>query len=249
MKTNRLYQDLAWLWPLWGDPDGEYASFCRNLTNLFRKFACREVKTVLNLCCGGGKNVFNLKKEFTVTGLDISPAMLENARVLNPECSFIQADMRDFSLPEKYDAILVDDGIAYMTTEADLLAVFKGAYAHLQPGGVMFVGPDDTTETFSQNDSAVTLANPATKPANIDVVFVENNYDPDPNDTTFDALMIYIIRENGQLRIEQDMHTMGLFPLATWKRLVKEAGFEIHETSYTDKDREYIEFVGVKPLT
>jgi cellulose biosynthesis protein BcsQ len=168
----------------------EYACDCKNLTNLFRKHTRCEVRTLLNLGYDGEKNVFNLKKEFTVTGLDLSPAMLDNARVLNPESRFIEADMRNFFLLEKYDAVLVDDGIAYMATEIDLLAVFKYAYAHLHPGGVMFVGPDYTTETIIQNKSSVTLANPDAKPANIDVVFVENNYDPDPDDIVFDALML-----------------------------------------------------------
>jgi SAM-dependent methyltransferase len=247
METNRLYADLAWLWPLWGDKN-EYAPYCENVTTLIRNHARREVKTLLNLCCGGGKNVYNLKKEFAVTGLDISPAMLENARLLNPECNFIQADMRAFSLPKKYDAVLVDDGISYMITEADLLAVFNCSYAHLQPGGVMFVGPDHTTETFVQNYSEITQAKTKNKPSNIDIVFVENNYDPNPNDTSFDALMIYIIRENGQLRIEQDLHTLGLFPIVTWRRLIKAAGFEIKEASYHEDEKDYIEFVCVKPL-
>ena len=30
-KPPRLYSDLAWLWPTWGDPAGEYASFARHV--------------------------------------------------------------------------------------------------------------------------------------------------------------------------------------------------------------------------
>ena len=243
--SNRLYNELAWLWPLWGEP-GEYAPYCRNVTRIIREHAQREVQTLLNICCGGGKNVFNLKQEFTVTGLDLSPAMLDLARQLNPECRFVQADMRAFSLPEKYDAILVDDGISYITTEAELRLVFERCFAHLEPGGVMFVGPDETRETFLQNRSRVTPA-AANKPSGIDVVFVENNFDPDPNDTVFDALMIYIIRANGKLRIEHDLHRLGLFPLETWLRALPETGFEVHEAGYAEDGRDYIEFVCLKP--
>ena len=35
-----------------------------------------------------------------------------------------------------------------MTTEADLLAVFATARAHLCPGGLLIAAPDDYTETF-----------------------------------------------------------------------------------------------------
>ena len=130
-QANALYRsalgpvcDLAWLWPLWGEPS-EYAPYCAHVTRLIRQYARREVRSLLNLGCGGGKNIFNLRQDFAVTGLDISPAMLDLARRLNPECRFVQADMRTFSLPERFDAILIDDAISYMTTEADLRAVFE----------------------------------------------------------------------------------------------------------------------------
>jgi SAM-dependent methyltransferase len=246
-RTNRLYADLAWLWPLWGDPS-EYAPYCENAVALMRRYARREVRTLLNLCCGGGKNVFNLKKHFTVTGLDLSPAMLENARKLNPDCRFIQADMRHYTLSEKFDAILIDDGIAYMTTEHDLRAVFTNAYRHLNPGGVMFVGPDDTKETFTQNESHLTPAAPSAKPDHLDVVFIENNYDPDPDDTVFEALMVYIIHENGELRIENDLHHLGLFPLDVWRKTIREVGFEIQEAGYTEDGKDYMEFICIKPI-
>ncbi len=244
--TNRLYNDLAWLWPLWGEPDN-YAPYCKNVIGLIRQHAQREVKTLLNVCCGGGKNIYNLKQEFIVTGLDLSPAMLNLAHHLNPECAFVQADMRTFSLPGKFDAILVDDGIAYITSEADLRRVFERCFTHLEPGGVMFVEPDYTKETYLQNESHITPASMKNKPANIDVVFVENYYDPDPSDTVCEGLILYIIREDGELRIEQDFHQLGIFPLETWRRLLPEAGFEVREADYHDDGKDYIEFICVKP--
>lgn len=43
-------------------------------------------------------NVFNLKRQFDVTGIDPSTAMLAQAKELNPECSFVLGDMRTFRL-------------------------------------------------------------------------------------------------------------------------------------------------------
>lgn len=245
-EKHRLYSDLAWLWPLWGGP-GEYAAYCDNAIRLIEAHARRPVRTLLNLGCGGGKNAFNLKGRYAVTGLDLSPAMLDNARRLNPDCSFVRGDMRSFRLPMRFDAVLVEDAICYMTSEADLGSVFQCAYDALEPGGVMLVGPDDTTETFVQNESAVTPAATADKPADLDVVFVENDYDPDPTDSVYDALMIYIIRQNGKLRIEEDLHHLGLFPMETWRRLVREPGFEVREAVYTEEAKEYTEFICIKP--
>jgi SAM-dependent methyltransferase len=78
--TLHLYSDLAWLWPLWGDVDGEYAEWCDLVHRLIHRHARRELHTLLNLGCGGGKNVANLKQHYDVTGVDISSAMLDLAR-------------------------------------------------------------------------------------------------------------------------------------------------------------------------
>jgi trans-aconitate methyltransferase len=88
--TGRLYSDLAWLWPMWGEASVEYARFSAHISELIRRHARRPVSTLLDIGCGGGKNVFNLKKDFRVTGLDLSPEMLAQAGALNPECEFIR---------------------------------------------------------------------------------------------------------------------------------------------------------------
>ncbi|NLE95435.1 MAG: class I SAM-dependent methyltransferase, partial [Dehalococcoidia bacterium] len=223
-NTPRLYHDLSWLWPLWGSPE-EYAGYCSHAMRLIREHARLPVRSLLNIGCGGGKNVFNLKREFKVTGLDISPRMLDLARKLNPECDFVQGDMRTFAPDRRFHAVLLDDAITYMATRADLRAAFAAAWRHLSPGGVMVVTPDATKETFVQNETVATPAVASAKPANVDVVFVENNYDPDPDDDQYEGTMVYLIREDGELRIETDRHILGLFPLQTWRETLAEAGF------------------------
>lgn len=83
-NTRRLYTDLAWLWPMWGHAAEEYAHYCRHVTDLIEHHAEHPAGTLLDIGCGGGKNVFNLKGEFRVTGVDLSPAMLAQAGALNP---------------------------------------------------------------------------------------------------------------------------------------------------------------------
>jgi SAM-dependent methyltransferase len=246
--TNRLYSDLAWLWPLWGSPGGDYAEYCDFIVHLIKQYAHRETHSLLNVGCGGGKNVFNLKRHFTVTGLDLSLAMLDLARDLNPECRFVRGDMRTYALGEQFDTILIDDAVSYMTTAADLRSVFERAYAHLAPGGVMITGPDNTKETFQQNRTRVSYADPAAKPENVDVVFIENDYDPDPGDDTYEGTMIYLIRRDGELCIEHDLHLLGLFSLDLWRELLLDVGFALYRERYTEGVQEYVEFVCVKPI-
>lgn len=53
--TCRLYTDLAWLWPIWGDPAAEYAHYCEHVTRLVRQFGERPVTTLLDIGCGAGR--------------------------------------------------------------------------------------------------------------------------------------------------------------------------------------------------
>jgi SAM-dependent methyltransferase len=245
---NRLYDDLAWLWPLWGDPAGSYADWCDQVTRFIFQYTQIPVFTLLNLGCGGGKNAYNLKRRFEVTGVDLSPAMLDQARQLNPECHFLIGDMRSCSLGEPFDAVLIDDAISYMTTPEDLSAVFRNAYRHLRVGGVMVVMPDLTRETFQQNRTKASIANAQGKPPDIDVVFLENDYDFDPNDDFYDCTIVYIIRESGKMRIETDTHILGLFSMDVWRRTLRQAGFEVHEERYSAEKEDYTPFVCVRRL-
>ena len=244
MNENRLYNDLAWLWPLWGSPSGDYARWCAQVIRLIERYAARPVGTILNMGCGGGKNAWSLKGRYAVTGIDLSPAMLALARQLNPECKFIQADMRNFDLGFTFDAILVDDAISYMTTEADLRAAIQTAFLHCRPGGAALFTPDHIRETF----------HPATDHGGHDGVgramrYLEWTWDPDPDDSSYLVDMAYLLRdESGQVHSEHDRHRLGLFSRAEWLRFIEEAGFEGRAAHFEDgEDRLGSEvFLGIK---
>jgi SAM-dependent methyltransferase len=241
-ETHHLYSDLAWLWPLWGSVENEYADYCRAVTTLIGRYAQHRPTTLLNIGCGGGKNLFNLKRSFAVTGLDLSPIMLQQAAALNPECRLVQGDMRNFSLHEGFDAILMDDAISYMQSREELAAALKTAYAHLNRGGVMVVTPDTTPERFQQNQTTTTHV----QRGDLDVVFIENLYDPDPSDTQYEATILYLIREHGALRIATDHWSLGIFSLAIWREVLTETGFTLHEEQYHSQDESYVSFACIK---
>ncbi len=226
-KTNRLYKDLAWLWPLWEDVK-VYRKESEQITRLIKKRAKIKVRTLLDIGCGGGKNVYHLKKHFKITGIDISKSMLSNAKKLNPKCEFHIGDMRNFDLGRQFDSVFINDASIYMTTQKDLLKVFNVAHKHLRTGGVMVTYPDQCKKSFKQNQTHVWRS----KKSDMDITFIENNYDPNPKDDTFESTMIFLIRKKGKLRIEHDFHLCGLFRLSVWRKLLRQAGFRV----YADKD-------------
>jgi SAM-dependent methyltransferase len=240
--TFRLYSDLAWLWPMWGDATTEYAHYCQHVASLIDHYARRPAATLLDIGCGGGKNALNLKRQFEVTGVDLSAAMLAQAKELNPECMFVEGDMRTCRLGRAFDAVLMDDAISYMTCLEDFAAAFRIAYAHLKPGGVLVATPDVTPETFQQNKTSIT---PVTRDG-LDIVFVETVYDPDPTDAQYETTVVYFIRDHGCLRIETDHWTMGIFALDTWRQVLRKTGFAVHEGRYDSGQDEYTVFACVK---
>jgi hypothetical protein len=75
--------------------------------------------------------------------------------------------------------------------------------------------------------------------------------DPDPTDTVYTVDYAYVLRgEDGSVSVEHDRHVEGLFPRATWLRLLAEEGFSARMVPLEHSDVEPGTnglFVGVKP--
>lgn len=219
-SSQRLYGDLAWTWPIISPPE-DYVDEAEEHWRAIASHARGPVKTLLHLGCGGGHLDRTLKEHVEVTGADRSPAMLDLARTLNPEVEYIEGDMRTARLGRTFDAVLIADSIAYMCTEADLLAAFRTAFVHLRPGGVFFTYVEQTPDTFREGRTTCTTHTHG----GVEITYLENLHDPDPRDTTIESRFLYLIRDHSRLTIERDLHRWGIFPLTTWRRLLTRAGF------------------------
>jgi SAM-dependent methyltransferase len=238
---RRLHDDLAWTWPIISAKE-HYVHEAETFVNVLRTHARREVKTLLHLGCGGGHLDYTLKAHLAITGVDLSEAMLSLARQLNPEVTYLAGDMRAVRLGQTFDAVMAADSIDYVLTEDDLRAAFATAFTHLKPGGAFCAYAEETAGRFQQNRTRCSVRSQG----NTEIVLVENAYDPDPADTTYENLFVYLIRRGGRLQVETDRHLGGLFPVATWLRLLGEAGFQVTQLAFDDEESIPL-FVGVKP--
>ncbi len=212
----------------------ESEEFC----SIIRKHSGIQVRTLLHLGCGGGHNDCTFKKHFQVTGIDMSQAMLALARELNPEVTYLAGDMRSVRLDKTFDAVAILDSINYMLSVEDLQAAFETAFAHLNPGGVLLTYVEESPERFRQNTTRQSLH----CRADLEVVLVENAYDPDPEDTAYEVAFVYLIRQGGRLAIETDRHVCGIFGMKTWYDILKKVGFRVTETQVADEDPERAEY-------
>ncbi|MBD2515126.1 class I SAM-dependent methyltransferase [Nostoc sp. FACHB-973] len=92
---------------------------------------------ILELGCGSGYLAQQLNiREYKVTGIDASEALLNYARKNAPESEFILSDIRQLDLPPIFDAALANDVLHFIPSNEDLKTVFKNVYTALKDGGV-----------------------------------------------------------------------------------------------------------------
>jgi SAM-dependent methyltransferase len=185
-------------------------------------------RSLLDLGIGGGHHLAPIASEFEAAGVDLSAEMLAHSRKLNPSVEHHLGDMRTVRLEQKFDAVLIHDAVSYLLTESDLRATLSNARDHLKPGGVLIMCPDWFKEDFP--DGFVYHEKHSMEET--DLTYIEYIHDPDPADTAAEVIMFILIKETGQLQIEQDCHTVGLFPKSTWLDLMATAGFTVEERPY-----------------
>jgi SAM-dependent methyltransferase len=216
------YNELAWTEPILSPPDAvaeEAEAYCRIIT----EYTATPVRTLLHLGSGAGILDRVFKAGFRVTGVDISPGMLEVARRLNPEVTYHEADMRSLELYETFDAVAIPDSIGYMTTVEDLREALRTAAGHLKPGGTLLVVAHSRDE-FRENNFAYSGSRGDTH-----ITVFENDHIPDPASTTYEATLVYLIRRKGDLEIITDRHTIGIFGIDVWRRLLEELRLRVEE--------------------
>lgn len=245
MTQERLYHDLAELWPLLSPPE-HYAPEAEVIHRLLEQrlppAPAEHRRTLLELGAGGGHTLCHLRDAYTCTAADLSDAMLANCRALNPDVETIVGDMRTMRLDRTFDAVLIHDAIDYMLSEDDVRRTLDTAAAHLEPGGLAFIAPTYTRETFQNHESEKDQRTVG----NRTLTYLGYVHDPDPADSTFELILVYLINDAGEARVEHDRHTCGLFDDATWQRLMREAGFDVKTYEPGPDEPDWPLFAGVK---
>jgi len=222
MGRARLYHELASWFHLLTHPS-DYEDEAATFARMIEAAGDGSIRTLLELGSGGGNNASHLKARFDCTLTDLSPQMLALSRTINPECEHVAGDMRTLRLGRVFDAVLVHDAVMYLTSERDLRAAIGTAAAHVRPGGVVLLVPDAVRETFTPGVHHGGHDGPDGR----GLRYLEWVYDTDPDDTVFDVDYALVLHEPGRRpRVELDHHTLGLFALATWEELLREAALE-----------------------
>lgn len=99
---------------------------------------------ILELCCGSGRLTIHLAKEYSISGVDNSTSMLEQAKQKATkeglQIDFIEADIRTLDLPTKYDVIFIPfNSIHHLYQNQDLFDTLNVVKKHLKQDGLFLL--------------------------------------------------------------------------------------------------------------
>ncbi len=111
-----------------------------------------DARSLLDVACGTGRHLAVFRNRYdVVAGVDIDPALIEIARERNPDIDIHHADMTDFDLEQRFDAVTcLFSSIGYVRTEERLHAAIAAMARHLNFGGVLAVEPWFTPDRWEE---------------------------------------------------------------------------------------------------
>lgn len=217
----KLYGEFAHTYRLLTPPSG-YEEEAGVYQALMRSVIGPERARLLELGAGAGHNA-SWFQGFDLTLTDLSPRMVALAAELVPEARCLVGDMRTLRLGELFDAVFVHDALSYLRTVEELRQVADTVVAHLRPGGVALCTPDYTRETFEPSTDCG-----GSDGAGESVRYLEWVWQRAGQEDGYVADYVVVHRVgDGPAQIHHDRHDEGLFPAATWREVLTQAGLEL----------------------
>jgi SAM-dependent methyltransferase len=183
----------------------DYAAEVDVVSSLLRRLN-PDCRTVLDVGCGTGEHARLLTdRGFAVDGIDIEPAFVRIASGKNPSGRFVAADMSDFQLPTRYDALLcLFSSIGYLRTPERVTRAFECFRNHLAPGGVALVEPWFPPGVLEANREF-------THTGEAHGVKVSRHSRTEIDGKLSRLLFEYEIDDHGEVRRVSEVHELGLF--------------------------------------
>lgn len=124
--------------------EADYGTFSDDIV-LYRELARLQGGAVLALMCGTGRVAIPLAQAgLSVTGVDVSPAMLaqaqQRAASVNVAVQWHNADARTFALDQQFGtAFVATNSFMHLETAADQRATLQRIHQHLAPDGMLIL--------------------------------------------------------------------------------------------------------------
>ena len=202
----------------------DYVDEARRITEVIRTHK-PDAESLLDVACGTGRHLEYLRREFDVTGVDSSAAMLAQARARLPDVELVRADMTELALDQTFDAITcLFSAIGYVKTLDSLHTTLRQFSNHLERGGVAIIDPWIRPEDYE--DGRVTAEVPVDRP---DMKAVRTIVSSRRGRTSILNMQTLVATPRGTEHVSQILEH-GLFSLAEHTAAFEAAGFDVeHE--------------------
>ncbi len=224
-----MYNELSLLYDQYME-EVPYKKWFENIEHYLAKYN-KNPNTVLDLGCGTGTMALMLSEQgYNVTAIDLSEDMLavasQKAFEANKQIIFSNQDMCSFSLPCPVDLIIsLCDCINYITTNQELLQVFKNCYNNLNSGGMLIF---DINSIYKLKDVLGFTSFCQTSEGS--AVTCENYFDKDSFINEY-YVNIFIKTKSGKYERFEEYHYEKAYSTEEIIFLLKQAGFSVYETA------------------
>ena len=199
----------------------DYATEVAQVVALLRRVH-PQCRTVLDVACGTGEHAWRLAAEgFVVDGLDIDPGFIRIASGKHPAGRFFEADMSDFQVPHRYDAVLsLFSSIGYLRTLDRVQRALVCFREHLEPNGVIVVEPwlqpgvIDTTRTLTHSAEGNGVRVSRHSRAEVDGALSRLHFE-------------YDIDDHGTMKRVNEIHELGIFTTEEMMQAFHAAGLDV----------------------
>jgi len=220
MKKQLLYKDSARYYDLiYSFKD--YRKEALKIKKLIKRFKKSSGNELLEVACGTGKHLENLREDFKCVGVDINDSMLKIASQRLKDINFRKADMINMDLGKQFDVITcLFSSIGYVKTYENLHKTLENFARHLKTGGVVIIESWFTKKTYKVGTPHMTTYDvPDIKIARLNISSSEGNI------SVMD--MHYLVAEKGKGVIHfSDRHELGMFEIDKTLVLMKKAGLD-----------------------
>ncbi len=127
----------------------------RFIAYINKKYGNGNAHTLLDLACGSGLLLFELKGKYELTGLDIDKKCINEGKQYVKWASFVLGNMLDFKLDQAYDIITCFDAIDHGSDlRVGIQKTLSNAYKHLTLGGLLIFTMPLARETWENGQSS-----------------------------------------------------------------------------------------------
>jgi SAM-dependent methyltransferase len=198
----------------------DYAAEAAWLRAAYRNVAAQSGR-LLDVACGTGRHLSQLRNEFAVEGLDAEPAMIAIARERLPDVPLHVARMQDFSVDGRFAIVqCLFSSIGYVADEGELFATIARFANVVERGGLLVVEPWFSPPEWQVNRlDAVFVDQPDLKIARLGR--------PERYGTTSVLRFEYLVAEPSGISAFSETHALQLFTEAQYRAAFEQAGLNV----------------------